>query len=279
MIAKYDIDSDDFYFANALSAAAIAVLSEEVNGKNRIEAEKKLKSNLYLCIGDEAQRIFKTRKPTVSIKTERYLRVLDEMQNGFKRERNVTHKRGLLYERKQRESETFEKFHAVLSALDGRCDFANAAENIRDIFIMNMRECECQRELSRSTKLPEEVHRIALSYERGERAYKAYTGNSASSAPQISIKQEPVNKIRRGQGYFWGRERGGRGGYTPGASSGGSNNRRCCNCNAPNFTLDHIANCLAKGSTCNACGKLGHFDVGTLEEELTSGKDEGELDW
>ena len=104
------------------------------------------------------------------------------------------------------------KFHAELSALAGRCDFANAAENVRDIFIMNMRESDCQRELSRSTKLPEEVYRIALSYERGERAYKSYTEKAASTAPAISIKQEPVNNIRRGQGFFRGR--GGRGGYT-----------------------------------------------------------------
>ena len=62
MIAKYDIDLDNFYFANTLTAAAIAALPEEVNGKNRIEAEKKLKLNFYVCIGDEAQRIFKARK-------------------------------------------------------------------------------------------------------------------------------------------------------------------------------------------------------------------------
>ena len=202
MIAKYDIDPDDFYFANTLNAAAVGALPEEVNGKNRLDSEKKLKSNLYLCIGDEAQRIFKARKPTVNIKTERYPRVLDEMQNVFQRERNVTHERGLFYGRKQRENETFEKFHAELSALAGRCDFANAAENVRDIFIMNMRESDCQRELSRSTKLPEEVYRNALSNERGERAYKSYTGRPASTAPAISIKQEPVSNIRRGQGFF-----------------------------------------------------------------------------
>ena len=28
---------------------------------------------------------------------------------------------------------------------------------------------------------------------------------------------------------------------------------------APNFTLDHIASCHAKGATCNACRKLGLF--------------------
>ena len=86
------------------------------------------------------------------------------MQNVFQRERNVTHERGLFYGRKQRENETFEKFQAELSALAGRCDFANAAENVRDIFIMNMRESDCQRELSRSTKLPEEVYRKFQTY-------------------------------------------------------------------------------------------------------------------
>ena len=70
MIAKYNIDPDDFYFARTINAAALAALAEDVNGKNRIEAEKKLKSNLYLCIGDEAQRIFKARKPAVKVKTE-----------------------------------------------------------------------------------------------------------------------------------------------------------------------------------------------------------------
>ena len=122
---------------------------------------------------------------------------------------------------------------------------------------MKMRESDCQRELSRSTKLPEEVYRIALSYERGERAYKSYTRKPASSAPQISIKQEPVGNIRRGQGYFRDRARGG---YNAGSSSGGGNNRRCYNSDAPNFTLDHIASCPAKGATCNACQKLGLFE-------------------
>ena len=70
MIAKYDIDPDDFYFARTLNAAAIAALAEDLIGKNRIEAEKKLKSSLYLCIGDEAQGITKARKPAVNVKTE-----------------------------------------------------------------------------------------------------------------------------------------------------------------------------------------------------------------
>ena len=40
MIAKHDIDPDDFYFARTLNGAAIVALPEDVNGKNRIESEK-----------------------------------------------------------------------------------------------------------------------------------------------------------------------------------------------------------------------------------------------
>ena len=102
MVAKYDIDPEDFYFANTLDEAAIAALPGKSMEKNWIDEEKTFKSNLYLCIVDEAQRIFKAQKPAVSIKTERFQRVLDEMQNVFKRERNFTHERGLFYGRKQR---------------------------------------------------------------------------------------------------------------------------------------------------------------------------------
>ena len=86
MIGKFDIGPDDFYFARTLNAAAIATLQEDVNGKNCIQSEKKFKSNLYLSIGDEAQRIFKAPNPALNVKTERYPRVLDEIQNDFKRE-------------------------------------------------------------------------------------------------------------------------------------------------------------------------------------------------
>ena len=40
-IAKHDTDPDDFYFDDTLDATAIAALPGEINGKNRIDAEKK----------------------------------------------------------------------------------------------------------------------------------------------------------------------------------------------------------------------------------------------
>ena len=54
-------------------------------------------------------------------------------------------------------------------------------------FIVNMRESDCQRELSRSTKMPEEVQQFALTYERGDPAYNSYTGKPAASAISATL--------------------------------------------------------------------------------------------
>ena len=103
-----------------------------------------------------------SRKTGIKVRTERYLRSLDEMKSVFKRERMSRMNEGCLW-RKTAGAKTFEKFHLELSALPGQCDFTNARQNIQDVFIMKMRETDCQRELSQSTKTPEEVNHIALS--------------------------------------------------------------------------------------------------------------------
>ena len=50
MIAKNDMDPDDSYFDATLTATQVTALPMGVIEKNRTESEKKLKSNLYLCI-------------------------------------------------------------------------------------------------------------------------------------------------------------------------------------------------------------------------------------
>ena len=125
---------------------------------------------------------------------------------------------------------------------------------------MNLRESDPQRELSRSTKSSEEAYRIALSYGRGERAYKSYTGKPDSAAPHMTIKQEPVSSIRRGQGYFRNRGREGRGGYTPGQTVSKTETVDV------RFVMHQILRWISfptvqgKEYCCNACRKVGHFE-------------------
>ena len=130
---------------------------------------------------------------------------------------------------------------------------------------MNMNNREAQNELCRSTKTPEEVYRIALSYERGYKYAKSYgsaTGEATTSGTTggngaFQIKTEPVETIRGG--YQNNRQRG-RGSFRGRAEMRGGVSRRCYNCDQPNFTPEHLTKCPAKNATCNFCRKTGHYE-------------------
>ena len=64
---------------------------------------------------------------------------------------------------------------------------------------MKRKESYCQRELSRSTKTPQSVHRNALLYvvERGN----AYTSLTPENH-KITMKQEPLRNIKRQRDVF-----------------------------------------------------------------------------
>ena len=82
--------------------------------------------------------------------------------------------------RKQQIKESLEQFHSVLSGLAARCNFGALEDRIlRDVFIVNRNIREAQNELCRSTKTPEELYRVALLYERGDKYAKSNVAISA----------------------------------------------------------------------------------------------------
>ena len=160
LIAKHSFNPTAFYFNWTLNATQIADLSEEINGKNILEAEQTLISNLYLCLGERRQDDLHSRKPHLDLALTRYPRILDEFESVFKKERNENFETYQLLSRKQREGETLEKnmglaARCALGALERRF--------LRDVFIVNMSNKEAQTELCRSIKTPDEVYQIALS--------------------------------------------------------------------------------------------------------------------
>ena len=268
MVAKHSLNPKNFYYADTLSAAQVTALPEEVDGKNRLESEQVLISNLYLCLGEKGQDELHKRRPHLDLSAIRYPRMLDALETEFKKERNETYETYQLLSRKQFINESLEQFHSVLSGLAARCNFGTLEDRIlRDVFIVNMNNRDAQKELCRSTKTPEEVYRIALSYERGNKYASSYvaTGSvgaqgSTSGGGGIQIKSEPVGIIRGG--YRNNRARG-RGSYQGRGSNRGRNflnNNKCYNCDQQNFTREHLDRCPAKGVTCNFCHKIGHFE-------------------
>ena len=179
---------------------------------------------------------------------------------------SLTYKIFQLLARKQHIGESLEPFYSVLSGLAARRNFGTLETRIlRDVFIVNMNNREAQNELCRSTNTPEEVYRIALSYERGYKYAKSYgstTGGAKTSgtrggAGAFQIKTEPVGTIRGG--YRNSRQRG-RGSFRGRADMRGGASKRCYNCDQPNFTPEHLTRCPARSATCNFCRNTGHYE-------------------
>ena len=104
----------------------------------------------------------------------------------------------------------------MLSGLAARCNFGTLEDqNLRDVFIVIMNHREAQNELCRSTKTPEEVYKIFLSYEGGDNhailCVSTITGGGNSSAITkggLHVKTEPVRIIRGGYRNTRSRGRG-----------------------------------------------------------------------
>ena len=101
--------------------AVIGYLASEVDEKPRLESEKTLISNLYLCLEEKGQD--EKRKPHLDLTTTRYPRVLDAMEGEFKKKKNETYEVFQLMSRKQHIGESLEQFHSILSGLAARCSF------------------------------------------------------------------------------------------------------------------------------------------------------------
>ena len=72
----------------------------------------------------------------MDLATTRYLSVLDEFESVFKKERNETFETYQLLSRKQRDGETLEMFHSVLSGLAASCELGTLERRIlQDLFI------------------------------------------------------------------------------------------------------------------------------------------------
>ena len=145
MVAKHGLNPKHFYYASTLTAAQVAALPEEVDGKNRLASEQILISNLYFCLGEKGQDELHKRKPHLDLSTTRYSRVLDTIETEFKKERNETYETFQLLARKQHIGESLEQFHSVLSGLAARCNFGTLETRIlRDVFIVNKNNREAQ---------------------------------------------------------------------------------------------------------------------------------------
>ena len=220
--------------------ASIKTETKKFNRMRIEEADKKLRSVLYLALGNEGKRIFGQKFTKVKVVQISFKEFWEFLAIAFVRKTNVTFERHKLLNRKQRDRESLEQFWGALAEMANKCDItAGEEEWIRDIFINNMKNYDIQRKLLTETLPPREALNVALIDEKGILNHLKLTNNFKSNGSSVhtpnnhfNVKREPTLNIER------------------------SNN--CMKCGG-SFSKGHLAVCPAKDTTCTTCKFKGHF--------------------
>ena len=148
---------------------------------------------------------------------------------------NLTYERSKFFGRRQKEHESLEKFHEILSEIAKNCKLGELeSELVRDIFITNMRNVEIQKKLCIEYLTPENVLSYVLVHEKGTNIHQQYLKFPTYNAvprPQY-VKNEPTLNIVE--------------------------NNKCRNC-GQQFKKGQLTTCPARDRNCNTRGRKGHF--------------------
>ena len=148
--------------------ASIKTETKKFNGMRIEEADKKLRSVLYLALGNEGKRIFGQKFTKVKVLQISFKEFWEFLAIAFVRKTNVTFERHKLLNRKQRDRESLEQFWGALAEMAKKCDItAGEEEWIRDIFINNMKNYDIQKKLLTETLPPRKALNVALIDEKG----------------------------------------------------------------------------------------------------------------
>ena len=238
------------------------------------EADARVRSYFFFCLGTEGQRQIQQKRPNLvlhNVTTQEFMTTLEDI---FVTNRIVAFERYNFICRKQKKTENLEQFHADLVKLASRADCGDREDEwVRDMFTAHMHNEKIADELLAQTGTPQDVNEYAIRREKGiehSRTMKIYPFGG-----QTTPKQEPIHYInnrggrynstnnqnsQRGRGSFRGRP------YPCGSqntrgqdrNSNTSSSKQCYKCGNQN-NQNHLQSCPAKDKICSKCAKGGHF--------------------
>ena len=152
-------------------------------------------SLLYLSIGTEGRRIFKSKHPHFQIEKQPFKKLWQAMEDSFTKVRNITYDRFVFYSCKQQKVESVESFYGRLIEQAENCSLGSEETTlIRDAFILNMIDHETQKELLKETVEPSKALEIAIQMEMGAQNQQKINQNLLSGTN--SVKAINSNQIR-----------------------------------------------------------------------------------
>ena len=150
--------------------------------------EKKSISLLYLSIGTEGRRIFKSKHPHFQIEKQPFKELWQAMEDSFTKVRNITYDCFVFYSCKQQKSESVESFYGRLIEQAENCSLGSEETSlIRDTFILNMIDHETLKELLKETVEPSKALEIASQMEMGAQNQQKINQNSMSATNSLNV--------------------------------------------------------------------------------------------
>ena len=125
-----------------------AEVNAKFNGLQIGDFHKKLKSQLYLALGNEGEKCFSHKFPVKKLLDINFAEFWELLKTTFTVTTDLTYERFKFFGRRQKENESLENFYEILSELAKNRKLGELeSELVRDIFITNMRNVEIQKNL------------------------------------------------------------------------------------------------------------------------------------
>ena len=161
------------------------------------EADARVRSYFFLCLGMKGQRQVQQKRPGLNIQTKTTRQLKQVLEDIFITQRIIEFERYNFICRKQRKNETLEQFHADLVELALRADCGlKEDEWIRDMFTAHMNNEKSTEKLLAETRTPQEAYEYAIRREKGIVHSKTMKLNPTGPTMPVTIKQEPMGYIQ-----------------------------------------------------------------------------------
>ena len=217
--------------------------------------EQKAISLLYLCIGTEGRRIFKSKHPHFQIEKQPFKELWQAMEDSFTKVRNITYDRFVFYACKQQKGESVESFYGRLIELAEICTLGSEETTlIHGAFILNMIDHDTQKELLKETVEPSKALKITIQIKKGAQNQHKINQSLMSSSNSVNLINNHQIRNRNANSQQAKRD------FTRYATvpQNYQPTSICMNCGL-RWNHNHKQICSANGKKCSNCGITGHF--------------------
>ena len=167
------------------------------------EADAKVRSYIFLCLGAEGQRQVQQKRPNLELHTISTQELMTTLEDIFVTTKIIAFERYNFICRKQKKNESLEQFHSDLVELASRAECGDREDEwVRDMFTAHMNKEKIAEELLAQTRTPQDAYEDAIRREKGIEHSKPMKINPFGGI-QFKPKQEPVNYINtRGRSNY-----------------------------------------------------------------------------